>query len=111
MGCKKYGKYVFCGLSFCEAHNKYGEQSKVIKGCCKYGDCYEIPTYGYEKNTHCEKHAHTMMKRDPFSKCATEYCEGKKDSSGLCCECRNYLNGGTPSGNWKTKERTIADYI
>jgi hypothetical protein len=76
-------------LQFCMSHKlpKFGECS-IVKNCCRFEDCYELPTWGEQNvKTHCDEHAKPLMRKEPQTKCKTDYCDGNRKVGGLCSEC------------------------
>ena len=118
--CKKQSSYNFEDKKdplYCSFH-KQKNMINIKAKKCKYPSCNKIPhsNYSNEKiSLYCADHRKDGMVNIRSKICKSSWCEtqaNNKKYDGYCFMCYVHLFPDKPnSRNYKTKERTIVDYV
>jgi hypothetical protein len=118
-GCTKTPGYNYENLrsgKYCSEHKLEG--MVVVSGSkCKYEGCYKQPLYNHNnmnKGLYCSLHKLENMINVRDKRCKNEWCETfvSKKYDGYCTYCFVHMFPEKAiSKNYKTKEKTVADYI
>uniref|UniRef100_A0A6C0D8R9 Uncharacterized protein n=1 Tax=viral metagenome TaxID=1070528 RepID=A0A6C0D8R9_9ZZZZ len=101
---------------FCAAH-KLENMVDVKSNLCLFDECNKYPTFNYEneiKPLYCFSHKLDNMIDITHDRCKIPLCyvRGNPKYDGYCLRCYIHMFPDKPiSRNFKTKERTVIDYI
>jgi hypothetical protein len=119
-GCYKSPSYNYDGEDkpvYCVEH-KMDEMIDVKHYRCEYGNCNLRPLYNFhkeKKGRFCMSHRYNEMVDVVSKKCLSEWCDINictKKYEGYCLFCFIHLFPDKQvSRNYKTKERTVVEFI
>lgn len=87
------------------------------KNQCQFQACEKYASFNYEGKiaVYCSSHKKDEMINVKSKRCKTEYCNiqvSQKKYQGYCLRCFiNTFPDGTTARNYKTKEKTVVDFI
>ena len=120
LNCDIIPNYNYLGAKkgiYCALHKKENMMN-VNSKCCQYDSCYKQPVFNYENQKngiYCNTHKLDGMINIKSPTCKTELCDIvvlNNKYNGYCLRCFVYLFPDKPTTrNYKTKERTIVEYI
>ncbi len=119
-GCKKIPSYNYEGEPsrlYCSIH-KLDNMVNIVSKMCISDGCKKIPNYNYEgqsKALYCATHKKENMIDIKHKTCKNDWCYNRNYNpiyEGYCAYCFMHTFPDKPvSKNYKTKERTIVEFI
>lgn len=120
-GCKIRPTFNYEGevnSIYCKTHKKEN-MIRLNKLLCKEDGCIITPIFNYDgedKGLYCYNHKKQNMINvlNKHRECKTLFCNisSSKHYDGYCCRCFVHLFPERPNArNYKTKEKTVEDYI
>ena len=118
-GCMKQPNYNYDGKTkplYCNQH-KLDNMIDIKHKRCIYEGCMIRPTYNYDgedKALYCAQHKLPNMIDIKSKRCQNSWCYTRATDKyeGYCAYCYMHIFPDKPvSRNYKTKEKTVVDYI